>query len=255
MLSRLLVLIALLVTAGAGVAGAQGDDLPTPSPTPPPTAPPTEPSFFPLTIRTPAQDGHTLVGELFLLGPAYPSVLLLHELYADHTGWGDLPGSLLAAGYNVLAVDLRGHGATGGAINWPQAVVDVADWLTWMRSVGLRGDAISLIGSSMGASLALVGCANDPLCPTAIALSPGWAYYGISVEAAFAENFGARPVLLVYAVDDYYPALGVPQMVEAGSQNVVVEEYAGNAHGFLLLESEGETLIPALIAWLARYGG
>lgn len=238
-----LLLVPLLLMGGAGAACAQGDDTPTPSPAP----------YWPLTLTIQATDGQPLAADLFLLGPANPTVILLHQLYTDRTTWGDLPGSLLAAGFNVLAVDVRGHGVTGGSINWNMAVNDVSAWIAWTQSVGMHG-AISTLGSSMGSTLALVGCANDPACHTAVAISPGWSYYGVSVQNAFAQDFGARPALLVYAANDFWPAVGIPKMLDAAANPVEVEEYAGNAHGLDLIAFEADTLIPAVVTWLNLYG-
>ena len=40
----------------------------------------------------------------------YQTVVLLHSLGYNSQWWGDLPKELLAKGYAVLAIDLRGHG-------------------------------------------------------------------------------------------------------------------------------------------------
>jgi pimeloyl-ACP methyl ester carboxylesterase len=206
---------------------------------------------FPIIVEVETTDGLTLVGDFYLLDPQGPTVLLLHQLYTTRASWEGLIPSLLDAGYNVLAVDLRGHGATRGGLDWNRAVTDVQVWLDWLRSVaGVRGDAISLIGSSMGSSLALLGCANDADCRTAIAISPGWSYQGLSVEEVFTSKLGSREVFLIYAARDRWPRLGVPKMVEAAPGQVSVQEYRGNAHGIMLLDIEGETLIPLIIEWL-----
>jgi alpha-beta hydrolase superfamily lysophospholipase len=40
----------------------------------------------------------------------YSTVVLLHSLGYNSQWWGDLPKELLAKGYAVLTIDLRGHG-------------------------------------------------------------------------------------------------------------------------------------------------
>ncbi|MBN2305072.1 MAG: hypothetical protein JXQ72_11370, partial [Anaerolineae bacterium] len=127
--TRLILIALFFLTLGVGISSAQGDDPPTPTP---------DPGWTPtLTILAP--DGQPLAGDLYLLGAQQPTVILLHQLYADRTQWGDLPGSLLAAGFNVLAVDVRGHGLTGGDIRWDLAVEDVGVWIGWARSMGIQG--------------------------------------------------------------------------------------------------------------------
>ena len=64
-----------------------------------------------------APDG--LILDATFYGPVVrpaPGVLLLHMEGRDRGAWDTLPERLQARGYAVLAVDLRGHGATGGAV-------------------------------------------------------------------------------------------------------------------------------------------
>ena len=199
-----------------------------------------------------AADGLMLKGDFYLVDPTRPTVFLLHELYARRSSWNVILEPLLRSGYNVLAVDVRGHGATRGGINWYRALDDVALWFTWLREVaGVRPDAISTMGSSMGSTLAIIGCANDAACRTAIAISPGWSYYGFSLESSVA----ARPILVVYAERDHWPRLGVPQMVAAAPNTLTVHSYPGNAHGMNLVRAELETITPLMLDWLAAHGG
>ena len=210
----------------------------------------------PEIINISASDGLTLAADFYRSSPEQPSVLLLHELYSNRSGWSQLTQRLIEAGFNVLAVDLRGWGQTRGEINWRQAETDVASWLAWLReAAGVRGDGIVVIGSSMGASLALTGCASDADCRSAIALSPGWSSYGISVRDAFAEDFGERPVLLIYTERDRWPAQAIPRIQEIASEAVVYDVLPGNAHGFRMLNASAETLLPRIVDWVRQVTG
>ena len=198
-----------------------------------------------------AADELILKGDFYLVDPARPTVFLIHELYARRSSWDIVLEPLLRAGYNVLAVDVRGHGATRGGIDWNRAIDDTALWFTWLREVAsMRPDGISVIGSSMGSTLAIIGCANDPACRTAIAISPGWSYYGHSLEG----YISARPTLVIYAERDRWPALGVPDMVAAAPDTLAVHSYPGNAHGMYLVRNEIETFTEVMLNWLAAHG-
>jgi len=255
-----LCIILLLVGVPAAYAqdGGTPPATPTPSPTVDPALPVTDPVWPPvpvyiMPVTTPAEDDLTLVGDLYLLDAARPTVLLLHQLYADRHSWvADVIPALLTAGYNALAVDVRGHGQTWGSVNWERAITDTQAWIDWMRANNLN--AVVLMGSSMGSTLAITGCANDPFCLGAIAISPGWNYYQINLEAAFAEQLGTRPVLVVYAERDYWPAVGVPLMVEAATGPVEVLTFPGNAHGMDLFSTE-DTLMPEIVTWLIGHAG
>jgi pimeloyl-ACP methyl ester carboxylesterase len=203
-------------------------------------------------ITIEAADGLMLKGDFYFVDPARPTVFLLHELYARRSSWNVILEPLLRNGYNVLAVDVRGHGATRGGVNWHRAIEDVALWFTWLReTAAVRPDAISTMGSSMGSTLAIIGCANDAACRTAIAISPGWAYYNFSLEG----SISVRPILVVYSERDYYPRHGVPQMVAAAPDTLTVHTYPGNAHGMNLVRAQVDTFTPLMLEWLAAHGG
>ena len=56
--------------------------------------------------------------------PPWPGVLLMHMVNGSRDQWDALVPLLTGEGYAVLAIDLRGHGNTGGQINWDKAQQD-----------------------------------------------------------------------------------------------------------------------------------
>src|SRR5438128_1878537 len=64
-----------------------------------------------------------------------PAALLLHQINGSRAQWERLVPELLAEGYSVLAVDMRGFGETGGQINWKLAERDVATMFAWLRGI------------------------------------------------------------------------------------------------------------------------
>jgi dipeptidyl aminopeptidase/acylaminoacyl peptidase len=112
----------------------------------------TEEAVTPQAVEVEAADGLLLRGDYY--APAAenaPAVLLLHQLGSSRVSWSPLIPALLDEGYTVLAVDLRGHGETGGTSDWTAAVSDVETWLDWLRAQpGVRADAVSIIGASIG---------------------------------------------------------------------------------------------------------
>ena len=207
-------------------------------------------------VETQATDGVTLKGDFYMVDASHPTVLLLHQLYTTRASWQDAVGVLTGAGYNVLAVDVRGSGETGSKINWPKAVEDVGVWMAWLRNTaGVRGDAISTMGSSMGSTLAILGCAYDGACRTAIVLSPGWSYSGISVEEALKTNLVGRPILAIYAKRDRWPALGIPKMQKVAPEGVATTVFAGNKHGMDLFAQNRDAIWASVLDWLSGHGG
>lgn len=250
-----LLLIALIFTVLAFPIFAQDnepatDAIPEPTPTEIPTA-----YVEPETIVLRAEAGVFLVGDFYLVDPLSPTVILLHQLYTNRTSWESVTEVLLGAHYNVLAVDLRGYGESSGSINWHKAVGDTQLWFDWLRTeAGVRGDAISTMGSSMGSTLAIVGCANDALCKTSIAISPGWDYYGIILGDALSIGMKDRPMMILYAERDRWPALGMPEIEEVATGLLEINTFPANAHGMDVLKQHEETL-PLILSWLELYSG
>ena len=106
-------------------------------------------------------------------GDARASVLLLHGI-AEHGGRYEHVGRRLAdAGFDVVAIDHRGYGQSGGrrghVDRWSQFSDDVEDQLTEVRALGLP---TILLGHSMGGLMATRYCVDtDRLQPDLLVLS------------------------------------------------------------------------------------
>ena len=85
-------------------------------------------------VTVKAADGLVLQGDWHRADkPNGRAVLLLHMLHSSRHAWDALIPDLTRAGIDVLAVDQRGHGETGGFQHWPKAIEDAAQWTTWLR--------------------------------------------------------------------------------------------------------------------------
>ena len=95
------------------------------------------------------------------------TLLFVHGAGLDHTNW-QLPARWFAwHGYNVLALDLPGHGRSEG----PQltSIPEMARWVLRVMDEAGISDA-ALVGHSMGASIALEVAAAAPERITRLAL-------------------------------------------------------------------------------------
>ena len=140
-----------------------------------------------------AEDGTVMMGYWYVAegeDPTAPAVLLLHMLSGRAQDWLPLSDELALAGIHALAIDLRGHGESGGARDWTLAQRDVAKWWHWFAA-HQEVDAMAVVGASIGANLALLGCAEWADCRGAIALSPGLDYRGLQPQLAL-EGAAAR---------------------------------------------------------------
>lgn len=213
--------------------------------------------FVPLPPEEPfevtaSSDGLELRGTLYRAAEEpTPAVLLLHMLGGERRDWLPLVTPLQQTGYTVLAVDLRGHGATGGGQDWELARQDTLDMLAALRQVdGVDPARVGVIGASIGANLALVGCAADAACRTAVLLSPGLDYRGVTTAGAVTQ-LGERPLLIVASEEDSYAAESSQELdsLAAGPHQLVMLSGAG--HGTRMFGPQPD-LVDTILAWLAR---
>jgi acylglycerol lipase len=156
-----------------------------------------------------ARDGVVQLRRRWSAYEPWAAMLLLHGI-AEHSGRYEHVGAQLAsAGIEVIAIDHRGFGMSGGrrsyVVSFDEFVDDVGDQLTQVRGLGLP---TVLLGHSMGGLIALsyVLQGRRP-APDALALS------GPALGASLPAPLRALvPVLARYA-----PRLRVPTPVK-GSQ-------------------------------------
>ena len=99
--------------------------------------------------------------------PTLPSVVFVHGAANDHSVWALQSRYFAHHGCGVLAVDLPGHGRSGGA---PLAsVADIADWIVALLDAASI-DRAALVGHSLGSLAALDAAARYPSRISRIAL-------------------------------------------------------------------------------------
>ncbi len=170
---------------------------------------------FPLTasVWTPAGEG------------TVPGVVLLHMYCGTRKDWTTLAPRLVAEGYAVLALDLRGHGESkaGGKVDMEK--LEIKEGMALAARMVLDAQAavaalkrekrvdpkrLWIVGGSLGANVAVAYVAEDRTVRGAVLLSPGLDYLGVESEAAVAACAG-RPVLALAAKGD----VGSQEAVEA----------------------------------------
>ena len=88
-----------------------------------------------------------------------PSVVFIHGAANDHSVWALQSRYFAYHGWNALALDLPGHGASNGK---PHAAVGaMADWICALLDE-LKLERVALVGHSMGSLVALETAARYP---------------------------------------------------------------------------------------------
>lgn len=190
-------------------------------------------------VQVVSGDGTLLMGELYANadGRRVPAVLLLA---VDRAGWLDLPLRLQAAGYTVLAVDLR----AGSAEATPPPLGDFTALMEALIEVStVDPGLVAVVGGGVGADAALAGCASDLRCD-ALAL------FGVtpSVSTVALLQYNPRPLFLSQGTDS--PGFIAAGQIRANTRSPLrYEEVASMADGPELIQRQ-PALIDALIGWL-----
>lgn len=101
------------------------------------------------------------------VGGSEPAVVFIHGAQNDHSVWGLQSRYLAHHGYQVLAVDLPGHGASTGK---PLTSIEaMADWIAQLLDQAKVSNA-TLVGHSMGSLIALSCSLRHPDKVKALAL-------------------------------------------------------------------------------------
>jgi len=130
------------------------------------------------------KDEFTLVGDFYpsrVRDKKMPLVILLHSFGGRSSDWGALPQKIVSGGYNVFALDLRGHGRSVYNANlryrthrqftsksWSKLPTDVIEVINYLKETYSRVDytRIIFIGADLGANTAVL--AGDKLNPRPI---------------------------------------------------------------------------------------
>jgi abhydrolase domain-containing protein 6 len=143
-------------------------------------------------------DGHTLV---YLRGGEGPTVLLLHGFAADKDNWTRLAAHLTDA-YDVVAVDLPGH---GDSTRDPNASYDVRSQVARVEQLreALGLDHLHLAGNSMGGHVSTAYAVQYPEHLATLALLNPGGVTSPERSALSRELEAGHNPLLVADVADY----------------------------------------------------
>ncbi|HWQ84209.1 MAG TPA: alpha/beta fold hydrolase, partial [Anaerolineales bacterium] len=151
-------------------------------------------------LEFPTSSGLEIVGTIYRpmdREPPWPGVLLLHMIYGQRSDWDEFARTLAQSGVVALAIDLRGHGETGGDMDWESARQDLSQvWESFVSRPEVSPDLTAVIGASMGANMAVLLGTDRPEVRALGLLSPGLNYYGVQIAEPLAA-YGDRPVLIV----------------------------------------------------------
>ncbi len=217
-----------------------------------------------ITLKT--EDNLNIIG-LYYPSPSSKGVLLLHMMPATKESWNEFAPKLQAASYQVLAIDLRGHGeSTGGPEGFgnfsdadhQKTILDIDAGIEFLETKGIRQNDLILIGASIGANLALLSLTEHKEIKKTVLLSPGIDYRGIKTEPLMAKLTADQKLMLVGSNNDTQSNSDVLQKIASvapenirSNINVIIYQQAGHGSDMLGKTSAGEPdLGETILEWI-----
>lgn len=162
----------------------------------------------PVEVR--AADGTVLAGTYVPRADgSHRTVILVHGLYANRAMCLPLVELYQQMDYNVLLVDLRGHGESGGRHTmW--GMKETEDFQAWLAFLRAKDPAVraGFHGISLGAALSILACGAHPEAPFLFCIADS-AYadlLSLGREKLYAWTGDDRLLLGMDAVDPFFQA-------------------------------------------------
>ena len=191
---------------------------------------------------------------------ASPAVVLLHMMPSNKEGWREFALKLNRAGFQCLAIDLRGHGESQGGPNGYRefsnedhrsSIEDVSAAAEFFLSREVPLESVSLCGASIGANLSLWFQSEHPETRAGVLLSPGLSYHGIDTEPMAKKiNENQSVFLAAGGENDEYSSETSRKLFDIlKSENKKIKIFQNAGHGTaMFLDEPG--LMDEIIDWL-----
>ena len=215
----------------------------------------------PRVVDLKAQDGTTLKATFFAAAKPGPGVLLLHQCNQQRKNWDELAGRLAGTGINVLTLDYRGYGESGGTSykdlsqdetakivteKWPGDVDTAFNYLVSQPSV-TRG-IVGAGGASCGVNQSIQLARRHPEVKSLVLLSGNTDRGG----RAFLRKSEKLPMMLS-AADDDGAAVEVMQWLYelSGNAGTKFVHYTSGGHGTEMFAAHKE-LPGTIVDWYVQ---
>jgi dienelactone hydrolase len=183
-----------------------------------------------------------------------PGVLLLHVNGGKRGDWKQFAMQLADNGFSALAIDMRGHGQTGGRSDWELAAEDLQRvWATLVERDDVDQNNTAIVGASIGANMALTTAVSISDIKTVVLLSPGLDYFGVTTNDRIVE-YNPRPALIVASEEDSEAAQSSRALYDLASEGSQLIMYDGAGHGTTMLQRQPE-LAGEILSWLNQQLG
>ena len=215
----------------------------------------------PRVVDLKTQDGTTLKATFFAAAKPGPGVLLLHQCNQQRKNWDELAGRLAGTGINVLTLDYRGYGESGGTSykelsqdetakivteKWPGDVDTAFNYL--VSQPGVTRGIVGAGGASCGVNQSIQLARRHPEVKSLVLLSGNTDRDG----RAFLRKSEKLPMMLS-AADDDGAAVEVMQWLYelSGNAGTKFVHYTSGGHGTEMFAAHKE-LPGTIVDWYVQ---
>lgn len=223
-------------------------------------------------VKAVAQDGFNIEATL-----SYPkvknqrefaTVILLHSLGYNSQWWENLPNDLLEKGYAVLAVDLRGHGASiynskltktswkslknSAYAKYPDDVIAVINKVKEENTKKIFFNNWAIVGADIGASTGVLAADKMPVYPkTIVMISPVVKAKGLYIPVSMAHLDGVD-FLSISGTDDIMSKDAEIYLTKFAQEEFATFTSDSKTTGMMMLKND--TGLSKMIAeWISEY--
>jgi alpha-beta hydrolase superfamily lysophospholipase len=198
-------------------------------------------------------DGKKIAGNYFDTTNPKGWIVYLHMMPATKESYTALAQKFQSEGFSGIAIDFRGHGDSqdgpDGYVNFNDSqhqskINDVKAAVDFCLDRGTIPIKVSLVGSSIGANLALDYLVQNDSVNKAVLLSPGLDYRGITTKNLITKLTIGKSVFMIGSEDDNYVVECVNELYglvpEGVTKEKIILKDAG--HGTTMIERHPETM-------------
>lgn len=196
------------------------------------------------------------------------TVVLLHSLGYNSQWWEDLPKDLLAKGYAVLAIDLRGHGASvynaklvknswksmknSAYAKYPDDILAVINQVKEENSKKIFFNNWAIVGADIGASAGVLAADRMDIHPkTIVMISPIVKAKGLYIPVSMAHLDGVD-FLSISGTDDIMSKEAESYLAKFAQDEFLTFTSDSKTTGMMMLKND-EGLSKMISEWISEY--
>lgn len=232
----------------------------------------TAPKYAEKEIKAIASDGFNISATLtypkIKNKKEFPTVVLLHSLGYSSKWWESLPNDLLAKGYAVLAIDLRGHGKSvfnskltknswknmknSGFAKYPDDILAIIAQVKYENSKKVFFNNWAIVGADIGASAGVLAADKMDIPPkTIVMISPVVKTKDLYIPISMAHLDGVD-FLSISGTDDIASKKAELYLTKFAQNEFLTYTSDSKTTGMMMLKND-TSLSKMITEWISEY--